>query len=303
MSKIKLLIFFSIFNLISLNHIYGEDTDKKVNLPKLKRIDSNKDFKVQEDKEENNNEKNNNKKNLETKEKNDEIIKTKDNSEKDINETIMDGLNKSAPFTNNDKKLTTSVSTFSEEKKEVQNNLSKNTDNNIAKTENKEQLPINKKDKKELSPEEIAQKKEDKRIKSIWINSMLLPGLGQIQNGKIWKTGVIWLGFAGLGGGAVYFHNQYMEIDKLTKLPKKNVYDRAWRNGLCVAIFFWYVWNVLDAYVDAHMSTYDISKKLGPSKIPGTEKEISLKKKYKERKKRKKKLKKKSKKKRKKRKK
>ncbi len=30
-------------------------------------------------------------------------------------ETIMDGLNKSAPFTNNDKKMTTSVSTFSEE--------------------------------------------------------------------------------------------------------------------------------------------------------------------------------------------
>ncbi len=32
-----------------------------------------------------------------------------------LNETIMDGLNKSTPFTNNDKKLTTSVSSFSEE--------------------------------------------------------------------------------------------------------------------------------------------------------------------------------------------
>ncbi len=35
-----------------------------------------------------------------------------------LNETIMDGLNKSAPFTNNDEELTTSVSTFSEENKE-----------------------------------------------------------------------------------------------------------------------------------------------------------------------------------------
>ncbi len=43
-----------------------------------------------------------------------------------INETIMDGLNKSAPFTNNDKKLTTSVSTFSEEnKKNINLNLDK----------------------------------------------------------------------------------------------------------------------------------------------------------------------------------
>ncbi len=32
-----------------------------------------------------------------------------------LNETIMDGLNKSTPFTNNDEKLTTSVSSFSEE--------------------------------------------------------------------------------------------------------------------------------------------------------------------------------------------
>ncbi|MCP3659429.1 MAG: hypothetical protein GY830_03575 [Bacteroidetes bacterium] len=122
------------------------------------------------------------------------------------------------------------------------------------------------------------------------MSSVFLPGLGQIRNDKIWKAGLIWGGFAGLIGGAIYFHNRYMEIGKIEKIPKRSSYDRAWRNGLCVGIFFWYILNVLDAYVDAHMTTYDISKKLGPSKLPGTEKEMTLKKKYKERKKRMKKL-------------
>lgn len=253
----KLTYLFTIFliNLFPYTKVYGEEEKKnELKLPILRRVDKK--------------------------------TNKEDNSDKKEKEQ---SLEKKDDKTNQDNKQVESETNKPKENiKSEESNISKKA--NIKNKQEKDKksdknLDEKQKNKKQLSPEEEFQLKEDKRIKRIWTNSLLIPGLGQIQNGKVWKTGVIWIGFAGLIGGTIYYHNRYIELDKHKK-PKHNTFDRAARNFFGVGIFFWYVLNILDAYVDAHMSTYDISKNLGPDKIPGTEKEQSLKKKRKERKKR-----------------
>ncbi len=133
------------------------------------------------------------------------------------------------------------------------------------------------------SATQLIKKNQKKKIRNTYLASMFLPGLGQIFNHKWWKAGIIWTGCGGFATGITLTHLKYIKNKKDYKSY------RRWRNGLIVISLFWYVWNIFDAYVDAHMSTYDVSENLDPDVIPGTEKKVSLKKKRKERKKRKKK--------------
>jgi len=73
----------------------------------------------------------------------------------------------------------------------------------------------------------------------------VLPGLGQIYNGKYVKA----MGFM----GAEYFVvTRFMELKNENRIGLRNTYA-WWAFGL-------FVWNMLDAYVDAQLSTFPIKR-------------------------------------------
>ena len=72
-----------------------------------------------------------------------------------------------------------------------------------------------------------------------------VPGLGQLYNGKYLKA----LGFIG---------SEYIAITNFNKYNKYN--NITLRNSYAWIIFGLYVWNILDAYVDAHLSTFPVKK-------------------------------------------
>ena len=72
-----------------------------------------------------------------------------------------------------------------------------------------------------------------------------LPGLGQLYNGKYFKA----IGFI---GAEYYAVNRFMELKNKGKIELRNTYG-WWIFGL-------FVWNVLDSYVDAHLSTFPVKR-------------------------------------------
>jgi hypothetical protein len=127
--------------------------------------------------------------------------------------------------------------------------------------------------------------KETHSPKRAGIYSAILPGWGQGYNHKYWKIPIIWTGFAATGyliyRNAVPMqkaYNAYIWIDQgsegtppneyatqypsLTKL--ESLYNQYRHNvelyGLVSAA--WYVLNIIDAIVDAHLMDFDISDDL-----------------------------------------
>lgn len=127
--------------------------------------------------------------------------------------------------------------------------------------------------------------KETHSPKRAGIYSAILPGLGQGYNHKYWKIPIIWTGFAATGyliySNAVPMqkaYNAYIWIDQgsegdppneyatqypsLTKL--ESLYNQYRHNvelfGLVSAA--WYLLNIIDAIVDAHLMDFDISDDL-----------------------------------------
>ena len=128
--------------------------------------------------------------------------------------------------------------------------------------------------------------------KAAW-GSAVLPGLGQIRNGRWWKVPFIYGGLVSVGL-AFEFNNryyrdilkelQYRELHNQTKLnpdyepfgreqliSAKNFYRRN-RDLSVLGFLGVHAINIIDAYVDAKFFRYDISDKLGfnvqPSLMP-----------------------------------
>ena len=73
----------------------------------------------------------------------------------------------------------------------------------------------------------------------------VIPGMGQLYNGKYIKA----IGFI----GAEYFAvNRFIELKNENKVGLRNTYG-WWVFGL-------FIWNILDAYVDAQLSTFPIKR-------------------------------------------
>ncbi len=115
------------------------------------------------------------------------------------------------------------------------------------------------------------------------IYSAVLPGLGQIYNGKLWKTGIVYAGFAGITAGFIYNQSQYksyqnavnVRFDTLastvdTKYPTlTNGTVQSYRNfhrrnrDICILAYVGlYALNIIDANVDAHLQEFKINKDL-----------------------------------------
>jgi len=113
------------------------------------------------------------------------------------------------------------------------------------------------------------------------IMSACLPGLGQIYNRKYWKAPVIYVVLGGLGYWGVTNQIKYKYYSNNLKYANDNDpntvnetlynndqlvvqkrYYRKYRDYAIIAGALVYVINIIDANVDAHLKTFDVSDDL-----------------------------------------
>ena len=119
--------------------------------------------------------------------------------------------------------------------------------------------------------------------------SALLPGLGQIYNGKWWKVPIIYAGFGGIGYMAVSNYSDYklfltaykyktgnleegatisddaLRLAEYYQASQLQSYKESYRRDFelyCIIAAAWYGLNIVDAIVDGHLYTYDIGDDL-----------------------------------------
>lgn len=126
------------------------------------------------------------------------------------------------------------------------------------------------------------------------IMSACLPGLGQVYNGKWWKVPIVYAGLGGLGYMAYdnrHQYNCYLEAYKYSTDPSSvpdpteytltltqkygaqqlQTYKEKYRHDFelfTILTVAWYAVNIVDACVDGHLYTYDISDDLSLSVQP-----------------------------------
>jgi hypothetical protein len=98
--------------------------------------------------------------------------------------------------------------------------------------------------------------------------ALVLPGLGQAYNGKYWKIPIVW-GAMGAAGYAVYYNSGMYRQAVVNYIDNENDSNerivRGWKRNMelsyivCVLV---YGLQVLDAYVDANLSTWDVNNNL-----------------------------------------
>lgn len=129
------------------------------------------------------------------------------------------------------------------------------------------------------------------------VYSAILPGLGQAYNKKYWKIPIVYAGIGTLTYFAIVNRKEYLlakeafiYVSNEEEYPTDNKYvgkyeandlitirDYYRRNTEVSWIFMglWYVLNIVDATVDAHLFYYDISDELSVS-ISQPESEINI---------------------------
>ena len=103
--------------------------------------------------------------------------------------------------------------------------------------------------------------------KALWL-ALVIPGAGQIYNRKYWKLPIVYGGFV----GCLYAYESFLHLgtqvtqDNLARYQtvfkqRKDKY-RKWRDMSIFSLVAVYALSVIDAYVDASLSEFDISKDL-----------------------------------------
>jgi hypothetical protein len=132
------------------------------------------------------------------------------------------------------------------------------------------------------TPDSIMEKKHSPTKATLM--STCLPGLGQIYNKKYWKVPIIYAGFGVLTYFIVFNTNYYITYkcayiessngdsagnysDLVNKYTKEDLLSAReyYRRNLEISILLttvWYALNIIDAAVDAHLYTFNISKDL-----------------------------------------
>ncbi len=131
------------------------------------------------------------------------------------------------------------------------------------------------------STDSSAIKKTNHSPKKAAILSAILPGAGQVYNRKAWKIPII---YAGLGGFGYMFYTQQNKYSYYRKnliaendenpstinetgystpqLQTLKIQHRRYRDIGALALVAVYVVNIIDANVDAHLKTFDVSDDL-----------------------------------------
>ena len=137
-----------------------------------------------------------------------------------------------------------------------------------------------------MKKDSIHQKKAAKKAiysaaRKASIMSAVFPGLGQIYNRKYWKAPVIYAALGGLGYWGITNHTKYKyysdnlryanDDDPNTvnstlysndQLITQKRYYRKYRDYAIIAGALVYLVNIIDANVDAHLKTFDVSDDL-----------------------------------------
>ena len=127
------------------------------------------------------------------------------------------------------------------------------------------------------------------RARKATILSAVIPGAGQVYNRKYWKVPIIYAGLGGIGY-LYYFNNQeyryfssnlaaLSDNDSSTKnetpytsdqlIEIKKDYKRS-RDFALIGVVAIYLLNIVDANVDAHLATFDVSDDLSLKLSPFT---------------------------------
>lgn len=119
--------------------------------------------------------------------------------------------------------------------------------------------------------------------------SALLPGLGQVYNRKYWKVPIIYAALGGIGYFARNFNQSYQDyhnellyryahpglVNSLGKYSTDNLnvlktQNKKYRDLCFIGMGIFYVLNIIDANVDAHLKKFDVSDNLSLSVAPKT---------------------------------
>ncbi len=119
--------------------------------------------------------------------------------------------------------------------------------------------------------------------------SAVLPGSGQFYNKKYWEMPLVYGGFAGLiymanfyHGADIKFRGQLFDVineptangglspDGLTKAQLRTIVDktRRERDFFIILNGMWYLLQMVDAHVDAHLKEFDLNPKMQVSLEP-----------------------------------
>ena len=121
--------------------------------------------------------------------------------------------------------------------------------------------------------------------------SAIFPGLGQAYNKKYWKIPLVWGGLAAFGyfidlnnnGYQYYRKNLIYEIEQDPNYPNETIYDqtqlkqardglRRNRDQLALYGILFYLLQIVDAHVDAHLMEFsvnrDLSVRVSPELMP-----------------------------------
>lgn len=136
---------------------------------------------------------------------------------------------------------------------------------------------------------DTVERREYPSPKSVMFKSMMIPGWGQIVNEQIWKVPIVYGLFAGVGVYTFYLHDQYKDYrtayynavrsdgendfrfgqtpDYLVGINQSELQSnrnslRNRRDFMYVVMGLAYGLNALDAYVYAHMRSFDVSDDL-----------------------------------------
>lgn len=116
--------------------------------------------------------------------------------------------------------------------------------------------------------------------------SAVLPGMGQVYNRKYWKVPIVYAGFAGLTWYTMFAHEEFVRyrnaidfridgnpetIDEFAGdarytdevITRFKDYYRRQRDRTVIWTALFYVLNIIDATVDAHLFEFDVSEELG----------------------------------------
>lgn len=121
------------------------------------------------------------------------------------------------------------------------------------------------------------------------ILSAVLPGAGQYYNKKYWKIPVVYVGIGGLSAWLAYnsyelnninaAYRTYFDGDTLTNGFYKNystksqlaIKRKEYKRSLdisAISLGVWYLLNIVDATVDAHLIDFDVNQDISISLAP-----------------------------------
>jgi hypothetical protein len=126
------------------------------------------------------------------------------------------------------------------------------------------------------------------------VMSAILPGLGQGYNRKYWKIPIIYGALGGLGYIFIQNNEQYQyyrtnlraaaDLDSstvnnsgydITQLKDQKAYYKRFRDLSIIGLAAVYFLNIIDANVDAHLKTFDVSDDLGLMVRPSADLEVT----------------------------